>query len=294
MKKALVITGIIIIIVYFLATTLVVVEETDIVIVTQFGKPTRVVEDAGLIFKLPDPIQTIIRLDRRLQALDSNLGEYLTKDKKNLVVGSFTLFRIADAKKFIQSVRNMVSAKRRLSDLAGSEFGVVIGNHTLSDFMATDKKGTLISEIQEKVTKACRVPALKEFGIDIIDIRLRRLGFPTQNLRSVYDRMRAERERMAKKYRAEGEEEAAKIRAATEKEVRGLLAKAYRESQAARGRGDAESISIYADAFEKDTRFFKLTRTLEAYRKFLDEKTTLILSTDSPLFKYLETPPENP
>jgi membrane protease subunit HflC len=118
------------------------------------------------------------------------------------------------------------------------------------------------------------------------------LTFPEQNLRSVYARMRAERERMAKKYRAEGEEAAARIKARTEKATREILAAAYRESQITRGKGDAEAIRIYADAFGKDPKFYKLTRTLEAYRKFLDQNTTLILSTDSPLFRFLESPPE--
>jgi membrane protease subunit HflC len=111
-------------------------------------------------------------------------------------------------------------------------------------------------------------------------------------MRSVYARMRAERERMAKKYRAEGEEGAARIKSESDKQVREILAKAYYEAQVTKGRGDAESIRIYADAFKKDPNFYKLTRTLEAYRKFMDEKTTLILSAESPLFKYLESPPE--
>lgn len=292
MKKILVMLGILIILSYIIYTTFVVVDETEVVIITQFGNPVQVAYDAGLQIKWPDPIQTALRFDKRLQPLDSNLGEFLTRDKKNLVVGSFILWKIADARKFIQSVRDFVSAKQRLSDLVGSELGAAIGSHDLGDFLTVNKDGSKIEHIMEGVLANSKDVALKEFGISIVDVRLRRLSFPNQNLRSVYDRMRAERERMAKKYRAEGEEEAAKIRAQTEQDVRELLADAYRDGEIAKGKGEAEAIKIYADAYKKDPGFYKLTRTLQAYRTFMDSNTTLILSTKSPLFKYIENPPE--
>lgn len=291
-KKTLSILGILIVLVYLLTKAFVAVDITEIVVITQFGKPVRVVSEAGLTVKWPDPVQSVIRLDKRLQALDSNVGEFLTQDKKNLVLSNFIVWRILDAKKFIQSVKDMSSAETRLSDLVGSELGMAIGTYPLSSFLTTDEGGTKIPEISGKVARASRQHALQEFGIDVMAVLLRRLSFPEQNLRSVYDRMRAERGRMAKKYRAEGEEKAAKIMTQTDKRVREILAVAYRESQITKGRGDAESIRIYAEAFERDPDFYKLTRTLDAYRKFLDEKTTLILSADSPLFRFLECPPE--
>ena len=291
-KKTLSILGILIVLVYVLTKAFVAVDITEIVVITQFGKPVRVVSEAGLTVKWPDPVQSVIRLDKRLQALDSNVGEFLTQDKKNLVLSNFIVWRILDAKKFIQSVKDMSSAETRLSDLVGSELGMAIGTYPLSSFLTTDEGGTKIPEISGKVARASRQHALQEFGIDVMAVLLRRLSFPEQNLRSVYDRMRAERARMAKRYRAEGEEKAAKIMTQTDKRVREILAVAYRESQITKGRGDAESIRIYAEAFERDPDFYKLTRTLDAYRKFLDEKTTLILSADSPLFRFLECPPE--
>jgi membrane protease subunit HflC len=268
------------------------VDVTESVIITQFGKPVRVVTEPGLIMKWPDPVETVIRIDKRLRPLDSYIGEYLTNDKKNLVISSLILWRMVDPMKFIQTVKNTDLAERRLSDLVSSGLGVEIGLYPISSFLTTAEGGSKIPEISEKVTKSAQEHALKEFGIEVVDVRLRRLTFPEQTLRSVYARMRAERERMAKKYRAEGEEAAAKIKAQTDKETREILANAYREAQVIRGKGDAESIRIYAEAFETDPKFYKLTRTLEAYRKFLDEKTTLILSADSPLFRYLESPPE--
>jgi len=293
-KKTLIILGILVVIVYVLITVFVAVDVTQTVIITQFGKPVRVATEPGLAIKWPDPIQTVIRLDKRLRPLDSNVGEYLTEDKKNLVVSNFILWRMVDPMKFIQSVKDFTSAERRLSDLVGSELGVAIGTYPLSDFVTITEGGSKIPEISEKVTKACREQALQEFGIEVVDVRIRRLTFPEQNLRSVFARMRAERDRMAKKYRAEGEEAAANIKAQTEKTTREILAKAYRESQVIRGRGDAEAIRIYAEAFEQDPEYYKLTRTLEAYRKFIDQNTTLILSAESPLFRYLEAPPEAP
>jgi membrane protease subunit HflC len=207
-------------------------------------------------------------------------------------VSNFVLWRIVDAKKFIQSVKDVLSAQRRLSDLVGSELGVQIGTYPISSFLSTAEKGTKLSEILEKVTQACREQAREQFGIEVVDVCLSQLSFPDQNLKSVYSRMRAERERMAKKYRAEGEEGAANIKARTNREVREILATAYRKAQITRGKGDAEATRIYAEAFKQDPEFYKLTRTLDSYRKFLDEKTTLILSSDSPLFRYLESPPE--
>ncbi|MBI5543871.1 MAG: protease modulator HflC [Deltaproteobacteria bacterium] len=275
-----------------LATSFVAVDETEIVVVTQFGRPIRVVETAGLTFKWPDPIQSALRLDRRLQPLDQPLSEFLTSDKKNLVVGSFVVWRIADPKRFIQSVRDRSAAQQRILDLLSSELGTVIGTYPLSAILTTEASQSKLAEIAQRVGQAVAPTALAEFGVKVEDVRIRRLSFPEQNLLAVYSRMRAERERIAKKYRAEGEEEAAKIKTETDRVVRQLLAEAYRDAEVERGRGDAESIRTYAEAFERDPAFYKMTRTLEAYRKLLDKNTTLVLSADSPLFRYLETPPE--
>ncbi len=293
LRKVLIGLGVVIVVVYLLITAFVAVDVTETVVITQFGKPVRVVTDAGLVVKWPDPIQIVMRLDKRLQGLDSGLGEYLTSDKKNLVLSYFILWRIVDPMKFIQTVIGMRLAERRLSDRVNSELGVTIGTYPLSSLLRLKTEGgSKILEITEKVGMASREQALKEFGIEIVGVRLRRLSFPEQNLRSVYDRMKAERERIAKKYRAEGKERASRVKAQADKEAREILANAYREAQVIMGRGDAKSMGTYAEAQKKDPEFYELTRTLEAYTKFLDEQTTLILSTDSPLFRYLEYPPE--
>lgn len=277
---------------FALATSFVAVAETEIVVVTQFGRTVQVVESAGLTLKWPDPIQSVLRLDRRLQPLDLPLAEVLTSDKKNLVVGGFVAWRVVDARRFIQSVRDRGVAQQRLADLVTSELGSVVGTYPLSAILTTEAGGSKVAEISSRVAAAVGPQALSEFGVRVEDVRIRRLSFPDQNLIAVYSRMRAERERIAKKYRAEGEEEAAKIKSETDRSVRQLLAEAYRDSEVERGRGDAEAIRRYAEAFERDPAFYKLTRTLEAYKKLLDKNTTLVLSADSPLFRYLEAPPE--
>lgn len=277
---------------YSVATSFVAVDETEVVIITLLGRPTRVVEEAGLTLKWPDPIQSVLRLDRRLQPADQPLGEYLTQDKKNVVAATFVVWRIADARRFIQSVRSMPAAEQRLSDMVSSELGAALGTYPLPSILTTEPGASKLPELTAKVLAAVAPQARSEFGIQVEDLRLRRLGFPEQSLQAVYNRMKAERERIAKKYRAEGEEEAARIRTETDRTVRDLLAEAYRDAEITRGKGDAESIRIYAEAFQRDPSFYKLTRTLEAYRKLLDKETTLILSADAPLFRYLQAPPE--
>ena len=282
MKKLLLVLGLILLVGYVAATAFLSVRETEWVVITQFGRPERVIERAGLALKLPDPFQTAIRIDKRLQPLDTAVREYLTQDKKNLMLGAFLVWRVQEPMRFIQSVRTITA----------SELGSAVGSYPLSDYLSLDEKGSKLRAMTEEVTLKCRQQALAEFGIEVMSVRLRRFGFPEQNLQSVYSRMRAERERIAKKYRAEGEEEASNLRSETEKEVRELLATAYREAQILRGKGDAEAIRIYAEAFEQDPGYYKMTRTLQAYQRFLDSDTTLVLSTDSPLFRYLEAPPE--
>ena len=218
MRKTVIILGIVVVALYILITAFVAVDVTQSVIITRFGKLVRVVTEPGLTIKWPDPMETAIRLDKRLRPLDSYVGEYLTQDKKNLVLSSFILWRMVDPMKFIQTVKHASAAETRLSDLVSSELGVAIGVYPMSSFLTTEEGGTKIPEICEKVTTSCSEHALREFGIEVVDVRLRRLTFPEQNLRSVYARMRAERERMAKKYRAEGEERAALVRANADKQ----------------------------------------------------------------------------
>jgi membrane protease subunit HflC len=263
------------------------VEETQFAIITQFGKPVRVISTAGLKLKWPDPIQSVRRFDRRLLLFDPEPSEFLTQDKKNVLVDSYMGWRISEPLKFLESVKERSVAEVFLADIASAAMGAALGNYSLSALVSTDPQENKVDQIMEQVSSKCREKAAADYGIKILEVRLKRLNLPEQNKESVFERMRTERERMAKKYRSEGEEEAIKIRAEADKECRTILSGAYEKAQKIIGEGDAEATRIYASAFNRDPRFYKLVRTLESYGKFLNEKTTVVLSTDSELLKLL-------
>jgi membrane protease subunit HflC len=263
------------------------VKETEQVVITQFGKPVRVIKEAGLYAKLPDPVQSVRRFDKRLLLYDVKPSEFLTADKKNIILNMYMTWQIVDPSKFLASVRERRVAEILLADVAAAEVGAAVGKIPLSAMVSTDPEEVVVDSIMLNVTANCCARGLENYGIDVKHVKMKQLRLPEQNLESVFQRMRAERQRMAKKYRSEGEEEAIKIRAEADKEKRTILAQAYRESEKIRGEGEAEATRIYAAAFSKDARFYKLVRTLQAYEKFLNDKTTVVLSTDSELLKLL-------
>jgi membrane protease subunit HflC len=261
------------------------VKETEHVVITQFGKPVRVIKEAGLFAKLPDPLQSVRRFDKRILLYDVKPAEFVTSDKKNLILDMYLTWRIVDPLRFLASVRERSIAEFLLADVAGAEVGAAIGKVPLSALVSVDPGEVMVDSIMTQVTVNCRSRALPDYGIDVQYVKLKRIRLPEQNLESVFQRMRTDRQRIAKKYRSEGEEEAIKIRADADKEKRDILARAYRDAEMIRGEGEAEAAGIYAGAFNKDPRFYKLTRTLQAYEKFLNERTTVVLSTDSELLK---------
>ncbi len=271
-----------------LRTAVFVVDETKIAIVTQFGRPVRVVESAGLNWKLPQPAQAVRVFDKRLLVYDPKPTEFLTNDKKNVVVDAFVTWRIADAEKFLETVNDRSGAEVRMADIVASELGAALGRYPLHSLISTVPESMRVEEIMERVSEGCRRTAAASFGIEVADVRMKRLAFPEQNKQSVFDRMRAERERIAKKYRSEGEEEAIKIRAEADRERQEILATAYAEAEKVRGEGDAEAMRIYGAAYNADPSFYEFVRTLESYRKFLDDKTTIVLSSESDLLKLLD------
>ncbi len=271
-----------------LKTAAFVVDETKMAIVTQFGRPVRVVESAGLNWKLPQPIQSVRLFDKRLLVYDPKPTEFLTIDKKNIVVDTFVAWRIADPEKFLETVNDREGAEVRMADIVASEMGAALGRYPLHALISIHPDSMKVAEIMGGVAQGCRTTAELSFGIEVVDLRMKRLAFPEQNKQSVFDRMRAERERMAKKYRSEGEEDAIKIRATADKERQEILATSYMEAEKIRGEGDAEAMRIYGAAHSADPGFYEFVRTLESYRVFLDDKTTIVLSSDSDLLKLLD------
>jgi membrane protease subunit HflC len=258
-----------------------VIDETNQVVITQMGKPVRTIREPGLYFKIPFPIQDVNRFEDRLLEYDSAPTEIITKDKKNLVLDNYALWRIINPLMFMQAVRDENGAQSRLDDIIYSMLRVELGKYDLHDIVATSR-----DEIMETVTRMCNEKAL-DYGIEVLDVRIKRADLPEENEKHVFDRMRAERQRMANQYRSEGEEEATKIRAQTDKEKVIILAQAYKVAQKVKGEGDAEAAGIYANAFGRDPAFYEFVRTLEAYENSFDQSTTIVLSPDAEFFQYL-------
>ena len=259
------------------------VDETRQVIVTQLGKYVRTVTEPGLDFKIPF-LQSLNRFEKRVLEYDAAAAKVITSDKKHLVIDNYARWRIIDPLKFYQTVRNEHGAQGRLDDIVFSEIREEMARHTLTEIVSVNREA-----IMEKVHQQCNQKA-KEYGIEVIDVRIKRADLPQEVAHSVYARMRAERQRIAKKYRSEGEEEAVKIRATTDKEKTILLAESYRQAEKLKGEGDAKAITIYADAFERDPEFYSFVGTLEVYKKALRKDTTLVLPSDSEFFEYLSSP----
>lgn len=278
--------GGIVLLVLIIALVTYAVDETEYVVVTQFGRPVRTVTESGLQFKLPYPIQEANRFDRRLQVFESRLIEFLTRDKKNIVVKFFVCWGVKDPKLFLQAVGTNTVAEQKLDDILTSKGGAAIGDFNFDDLISVEQD-IRIDELNERVRTNIEEQSLRDYGILVTEVGISRLALPESNVFSVYNRMRADRKAIASKYRAEGKEMASGIRAKADRDRSEILSNAYQESQIIRGEGEAEAARIYAEAFQKDLKFYQFWRTMESYRKILNEKTTLVLSEDSELFKYL-------
>ena len=275
--------GAIVVALLVLSQTVFVVGERQQALITQFGKPVRTIREPGLYVKLP-VVQTLSRFERRILATDVQAAEYLTLDKKRLAVDHVSRWRISDPLEFYRTVRDTRGAMARLDDIIFARLRQEIAKHNFADFIREKREG-----IMQVVTAGTREMAAS-FGIEVVDVRIKRADLPTEVQASVYARMRAERERIAKRYRAEGEERARKIRASADKEREILVAQAYEESQRMIGEGDAQAIATYARAFGQDPEFYGFLRRLESYEKIFAGGTTVVLSPDSDLLRYLQGP----
>lgn len=261
------------------------VAENEFVLVTQFGRPVAQYKEAGLKFKWP--FQQTTRLDKRLHLYNPRPSEHLTRDKKNLLVENYICWQIEDPLLFLRTVGDRSGAEMRLHDIVWSRVSAMLGRTELSELVSAETEKVRVGFLMQTVTQECRQIALDRYGIQITAVDIKRINLPAQNRESVFARMRAERERIAKQYRAEGEEEARKIRAEADRQAEEILSTAYKGAEIIRGEGDAEATRIYGKAFSRDPEFYQMVRTLEAYRKILDEKTTAVLSSDSELLKLL-------
>ena len=258
-----------------------IVDETQQVVILQLGKPVKTITEPGFNVKLPFPFQEKIVFDDRLLEYDSPPEAILSKDKKSLIVDNYVRWKIVDPLQFLKTVQAIPTAKSRMDDIVYSELRRELGTHDMVEIITQNRE-----EIMDVVTRASNEATLS-YGISVIDVRIRRVDLPAENEESIYARMEAERKRQANKFRSEGSEEAQKIRAATDRDKTIILADAYKEAERIRGEGDAKAVQVYARSYSSDPKFYEFVRTLDAYKKVVDDKTTLVLPSDSKLFKLL-------
>lgn len=275
--------------VWLSGTTLFVVPEGQVAVVARFGDPRRVVTQAGLHVKWPAPIDRIWRVDTRLQLLDPTPSEYLTADKKNVVVDPACAWRVADPVEFWVRTGSVEGASLRLTDVVRSTTGDVLSRQAFDDLVAVGASG--IEEAERAVTEAAAARALQDYGIEIAAVRFQRITFPAQNKDAVFARMEQERERISAQIRSEGQEAARRIRADAEKEKAAILAEAERKAREILGAAEAEAARILAEAYAADPELFELTERLRTLEETLNRESVVVLPADHPLLGALAAPP---
>lgn len=305
--KVLIAAGLIIL-VFFASGALYIVDETKQAVITQFGKPIGdSVTEAGLKIKLPF-IQDAHYFEKRLLDWDGDPNQIPTKDKKYIWVDTTARWRIVDALKFLQSVGNEIGAQSRLDDIINSATRDAVTSHLLveavrntnrilerkqegEDVIVSEEALERIDVGREQLTRTIlekAKPLSPRYGIEIVDVRIKRINYVDDVREKVYDRMIAERKRAAEKYRSEGEGKSAEIEGQVAKELKLITSEAYRQAQGIVGKADAEAIGIYASAYNQEPEFYSFLKTLETYRQTIDNKSTIILTTDSEYYKYLK------
>ena len=260
------------------------VHQTQQSLVLQFGEPKRVVTEPGLHVKLPF-VQNAVYIDRRVLDFDAESQEVILGDQKRLVVDAFARYRILDPLRFYQAVGDEAMLRGRVNTILDASLRKVLGEVPLFTVLSADRVA-LMGRIRESANNEA-----KQFGIDIVDVRIKRTDLPAENSQAIYRRMQTEREREAKELRAQGAELAQRIRSRADRERRVIIAEAEKEGAIIRGEGDANAVRIFADAVGRDVEFFTFYRSMQAYRDALaDDNTSFVLSPDSEFFRYFDSP----
>jgi len=258
------------------------VDETRKAAVLRFGEIVRLVKEPGLNFKIPF-VQSIVYLDDRVLNYDIQPRSVLTSDQKRLVIDNYAIWRVGDPRAFIESTGGRLNnAQSRIDDIVYSDLRNILAKNTLDEIVSEKRL-----EYLQEVTELSRAK-LAEFGITLIDVRIKRADLPTEIEQAVFSRMRSERERIAAQLRAEGEEQSKQIRSAADKDAQIILADARKAAEQVRGEGDARALEIYAEAYNQDPEFYRFWRTLESYRTSLADDVRILLSTDSEYLEFLE------
>ena len=266
----------------FAMSALFIVDQTQQALVLQFGQPRRVISNPGLKIKRPF-IENVIYYDNRLLDFEPPPEEVIVSDQKRLVVDTYTRYRITDPLLFYQTVSTEGAVRARLNAMVSGSLRRVLGNVTLSALLS-NQRAAIMHQIRDEVSEQG-----KSFGINVVDVRIRRADLPEENSQAIFARMKSEREQQAAQYRGEGAEAAQSVRANAERERTVILAEAQRDAQRVRGEGDAQSIKLYADAFGQDKDFFAFYRSMQAYRDALNGHTTsFVLTPDTGFFRFVE------
>jgi membrane protease subunit HflC len=262
-------------------STFFIVKETHQAIVLQLGEPKKVYKDAGLYFKIP-LIQNVHFLDKRVIDIDAPAEEVIALDQKRIIVDAYAKFIIKDPLKFYISVGNERIAQSRLASIINAKIRGVLGKENLVSLISTNRN-KLMSQITKDVAEEA-----KDFGIDVIDVRIKRADLPSANSEAIFKRMQTERTREAKEFRAQGFEVGQTIKSIADKEAAIILADARKTAQITRGEGDGLRNKIFAEAFGRDPEFFSFYRAMQSYEKSLisGSETSLVLSPDSEFFRY--------
>lgn len=273
----------IIVAIIFLANMLFVVEQTEQAVIFQFGQPVKVVKEPGLNVKMPF-IQNVLHFDSRLQEINTEDKEVIAYDQKRLIINAFVKYKIVDPVLYYTTVRDENGFNNKFSTILDSSLRQVIGEVPLNSLLS-EKRSDVMEKIQDVVAEKA-----KDFGVEVIDVRITRSDLPEANSVAIYKRMQTDREREAKEIRAEGDETAQKIRANADKEKTFLIADAKKKAEAIMGEGEAEANKIYAKAYSKDPAFFEFYRTMNAYKKSLNNNNTkIILSPNNEFLKGLNS-----
>ncbi len=267
--------------VFLLLQCVFVVDQTERAILLQLGKPVGEDFGPGLNFKLPF-VQNVIFFDARVLEYDSPAAEIITQDKKNMVVDNYSRWVIENPLLFYRTVRNIQGGLSRIDDIVYSQLREALGRYTLTEIVAIERS-TIMEEVTAKANSL-----LRDYGIRVIDVRIKRTDLPKENQMAIYGRMQAERERQAKQYRSEGREEAAKITTMADRQRTVILADARRAAESARGEGEAAATAIYAQALTQDPEFYEFVRTMDAYKKTMKDQTQFVLTPESEFFKFLQ------
>ncbi|MDC0158118.1 protease modulator HflC [Rhodospirillaceae bacterium] len=281
MNKLIIIGGVVLVILGVIASSsLFIVEQTQQAIVLFFGKPQKTIQDPGLYFKIPFG-EEVVYYDKRVLDLDPPKERMILADQKRLDVDSYARYRIIDPLLFYQTTRRVTEVPGKLSPIINSSLRRVLGNETLLEILS-GKRATIMVDIQKAVNDA-----VMRFGMEIVEVRVRRADYPDETRSNIENRMKSEREREAKEFRARGFEMAEGIRADAGKQKIVLLAEAQKKAETLRGEGDGLAIKIYADAFGQDPEFFAFYRSMQAYKKSMDSQdTTMVLSPNSDFFRF--------